>query len=138
MERTSGLPLELKATLHARSPTRTRSTSHQLIAGDALYAAPDTLPRSGFVHGRNPAAVSAPESYPLSTLSGPTIWVPSEWQPAKALRWEDIRSRTLRSRYALVCRGLLRLDLKRGHNPLLSNGVFVGDLWEVRFKSLSN
>src|SRR5260221_14303958 len=56
MERTSGLPLELKATLHARSPTRTRSTSHQLIAGDALYAAPDTLPRSGFVHGRETEA----------------------------------------------------------------------------------
>src|SRR5258708_37268758 len=61
MDRTSGLPLELKATLHARSPTRTRSTSHQLIAGDALCAAPDTLPRSGFVHGRR-AVVHRPLS----------------------------------------------------------------------------
>ncbi len=76
-----------------------------------------------------------------TTLSGPEIWVPSEWQPAKALGWEDIRSRTLRSRYALAWQwqGLLRLDLKRGHYPLPSNGVFVGDLWDVSgFKSLSN
>src|SRR5260221_7277454 len=64
MDRTSGLPLELKATLHARSPTRTRSTSHQLIAGDALYAAPDTLPRSGFVHGRR-AVIHRPLSQRL-------------------------------------------------------------------------
>jgi len=48
------LPLELKVTLHARSPTRTRSTSHGLIAvyGCPLPRPQTPLPRSGFVHGR--------------------------------------------------------------------------------------
>src|SRR5260221_14626358 len=75
MERTSGLPLELKATLHARSPTRTRSTAHQLIAGDALYAAPDTLPRSGFVHGREADLSDASGNFRLaSTVTATLYW----------------------------------------------------------------